>query len=180
VIFLSKHQSRWETIALPALIPLLCFVYKRELHYIPFFGWYAWKSRMIPVDRGKGSQALAAMTDHARVELARGRQIVIFPEGTRRAPGAGARYKYGVVHLYAETGVPCVPVALNSGLFRPRRSFRRFPSTIVVELPIRRAGLDKRVFFERLQQTIETRPPGYRRGRRELPSGDQGPSLGRH
>ena len=74
------------------------------------------------------------MTERARGELARDRQIVIFPEGTRRAPGAEPRYKYGVVHLYAETGVPCLPIALNSGLFWPRRSFRRYPGTIVVEV----------------------------------------------
>jgi 1-acyl-sn-glycerol-3-phosphate acyltransferase len=153
----SKHQSFWETFALMLVFPDPAYILKRELIFIPFFGWYAWKARMIPVDRGKGSQALAAMTDYARVELARGRQIVIFPEGTRRAPGAEPRYKYGVVHLYAETGVPCVPVALNSGVFWPRRSFRRLPGTIRVEIldPIM-PGLDKQVFFERLQQSIET------------------------
>ena len=92
----------------------------------------------------------------ARRELARGRQIIIFPEGTRRAPGAEPRYKYGVAHLYAETNVPCLPVALNSGLFWPRRSFRRYPGTIRVEIldPIP-PGLDKDAFFERMQQTIE-------------------------
>ena len=97
------------------------------------------------------------MTDYARVELGRGRQIVIFPEGTRRPPGAEPKYKYGVVHLYHETAVPCLPVALNSGLFWPRRSFRRFPGTIRVELldPIA-PGLDKQVFFEQLQQVIES------------------------
>ena len=76
---------------------------------------------MIPVDRSAGSQALAAMTERARIDLAAGRQLIIFPEGTRRPAGAAPRYKYGVAHLYAAEGVPCVPIALNSGLFWPRR-----------------------------------------------------------
>ena len=82
---------------------------------------------------------------------------MIFPEGTRRAPGAEPSYKYGIVHLYAETGARCLPIALNSGLFWPRRSFRRYPGTVVVEVldPIA-PGLDKQAFAERLQQTIET------------------------
>jgi 1-acyl-sn-glycerol-3-phosphate acyltransferase len=153
----SKHQSLWETFALCTLFSDPAFILKRELIFIPFFGWYAWKARMIPVDRGKRSQALADMTVCAREELAQGRQIVIFPEGTRRAPGAEPNYKYGVVHLYAETGVACLPVALNSGLFWPRRSFRRYPGTIVVELldPIA-PGLPKPQFTEELQRVIET------------------------
>jgi 1-acyl-sn-glycerol-3-phosphate acyltransferase len=132
------------------------FIMKRELMWIPFFGWFAWKADMISVDRSKGSQALADMNARARAELARNRQIVIFPEGTRRPPGAEPRYKYGVAHLYVETGVPCLPVALNSGLFWPRRSFRRYPGTIRVEVldPIP-PGLDKDAFFERLQRDVE-------------------------
>jgi 1-acyl-sn-glycerol-3-phosphate acyltransferase len=111
---------------------------------------------MISVNRGRGAQALVDMTVGARAALARGRQIIIFPEGTRRAPGAEPSYRYGVVHLYAETGVPCVPLALNSGLFWPRRSFRRYPGTVVVEVldPIA-PGLDKQAFTELLQQGIE-------------------------
>jgi 1-acyl-sn-glycerol-3-phosphate acyltransferase len=152
----SKHQSLWETFSLLTVFPDPAYILKRELIYIPFFGWYASKARMIPVDRGRRSQALGAMTARARVELAHKRQIIIFPEGTRRAPGAPPNYKYGVVHLYAETGAPCLPVALNSGLFWPRRSFRRYPGTIVVEMldPIA-PGLDKQAFASRLQETIE-------------------------
>jgi 1-acyl-sn-glycerol-3-phosphate acyltransferase len=153
----SKHQSLWETFALLPLFDDPAFILKRELLWIPFFGWYAWKAGMIPVNRGKRAQALAEMTVRARVELDRNRQIVIFPEGTRRAPGAEPSYKYGIVHLYAETGVRCLPIALNSGLFWPRRSFLRYPGTVVVEVldPIA-PGLDKPAFTERLQQTIET------------------------
>ena len=152
----SKHQSLWETFALITLFSDPAYIMKRELMWIPFFGWYAWKAGMIPVDRGKGSQAFADMNERARSELARDRQIVIFPEGTRRPPGAEPRYKYGVVHLYAETGVTCLPIALNSGLFWPRRSFRRYPGTIRVEVldPIP-PGLDKDEFLRQLQQTIE-------------------------
>jgi 1-acyl-sn-glycerol-3-phosphate acyltransferase len=97
------------------------------------------------------------MTKRARAEIRGGRQLIIFPEGTRRPPGAEPRYKFGVAQLYAEIGVPCVPVALNSGLFWPRRAFRRLPGTIVVEFldPIP-PGLDKSAFFERLQHEIET------------------------
>jgi 1-acyl-sn-glycerol-3-phosphate acyltransferase len=111
---------------------------------------------MIPVNRGARAQALTALMRDSRAELARGRQIVIFPEGTRRAPGAEPRYRHGVTHLYASTGVSCLPVALNSGLFWPRRSFLRFPGTIVVELldPIP-PGLRKGEFSVRLRDTIE-------------------------
>ena len=156
VLIASKHQSLWETFALLAAFPDPAFVLKRELMWIPFFGWYAWKGGMIPVDRGARSQALAAMTALAKEALAGGRQIIIFPEGTRRAPGAEPRYKWGIVHLYDETGAPCVPVALNSGLFWPRRSYRRLPGTIRVEVldPIL-PGLDKDAFFARLRDDIE-------------------------
>lgn len=153
----SKHQSFWETFALLSLFSDPTFILKRELMWIPFFGWYTWKGGMIPVDRGKRSQALAGMTVYAKEALAENRQIVIFPEGTRRAPGAEPAYKYGIVHLYAETGVPCLPIALNSGLFWPRRSFRRYPGTVRVEIldPIQ-PGLGKQLFFERLQRDIES------------------------
>ncbi len=153
----SKHQSLWETFAFMTLFSDPAYILKRELIWIPFFGWYAWKAGMIPVNRGKRSLALAELTARARAALARDRQILIFPEGTRRAPGAEPSYKYGVVHLYNETGATCLPLALNSGLFWPRRSFRRYPGTIVVEVldPIA-PGLDKPVFAEKLEHAIET------------------------
>jgi 1-acyl-sn-glycerol-3-phosphate acyltransferase len=157
IIVASKHQSFWETFALFPLFGDPAFILKRELMWIPFFGWFSWKAGMIPVNRGKRSQALAELSISVRQELARNRQIVIFPEGTRRAPGAEPSYKYGVTHLYADTGAVCLPVALNSGLFWPRRSFRRFPGTVIVEVldPIA-PGLSKEDFPARLQQTIET------------------------
>jgi 1-acyl-sn-glycerol-3-phosphate acyltransferase len=153
----AKHQSAWETFALLSLFADPTFIQKRELMWIPIFGWLTWKGGMIPVDRGARSQALASMTEHARRALDEARQIIIFPEGTRRPPGAEPKYKFGVVHLYAETGVTCLPIALNSGLFWRRRSFLRFPGTVRVEIldPIL-PGLDKQAFFARLQQEIET------------------------
>jgi 1-acyl-sn-glycerol-3-phosphate acyltransferase len=157
VIVAAKHQSTWETFALLKLFDDFTFIVKRELMWIPIFGWCMWKGGMIPVDRGARSQALTDMTERAKAEIRRGRQLVIFPEGTRRAPGAEPRYKFGVAHLYAELGVPCVPVALNSGLFWPRRAFRRLPGTIVAEfLPPIAPGLGKEAFLQRLQGDIET------------------------
>jgi 1-acyl-sn-glycerol-3-phosphate acyltransferase len=157
LIVASKHQSAWETFALLPLFDNPLFILKRELEWIPFFGWLLIKGRMVPVNRGAGTQALVEMTERARIELARGRQLIIFPEGTRRPAGAEPRYKYGVAHLYAAAGVPCLPVALNSGVFWPRRrSLMLKPGTVVVEIldPIM-PGLDKDVFFKRLQDVIE-------------------------
>lgn len=157
LIVAAKHQSAWETFALLWMFEDPTFILKRELKWIPMFGWLAVKAQMIPVDRGAGAQALSRMAQRARLELGRGRQIVIFPEGTRRAPGAEPRYKFGVSYLYSQLDVPCVPIALNSGLFWPRRSFRRFPGTVRVEIldPIP-PGLTREAFSARLQHDIET------------------------
>ena len=153
----SKHQSVWETFTLLAVFDDPAYVFKRELMWIPVFGWYAWKSDMIPIDRAARGGALAGMIGRARVELARGRQIIIFPEGTRTAPGAPPAYRPGLAHLYAQAGVPCLPVALNSGLFWPRRKFLHYPGTIVLEVldPIP-PGLAREDFAARLEQTIES------------------------
>jgi len=153
----AKHQSTWETFALLWLFKDPTFILKRELQWIPLFGWFAMKGRMIPVDRGAGSAGLIAMNERARKELAHNRQIVIFPEGTRRPAGGEPRYKYGIVQLYAAANAPCLPIALNSGLFWPRRSILRKPGTVVVEIldPIA-PGLDKEAFMARLQNDIES------------------------
>ncbi len=153
----SKHQSVWDTFGLVTLFDDPAYIVKRELMWIPVFGWYIWKSDMIPVDRGARGGAMAGMIESARAELARGRQIIIFPEGTRTAPGAPPAYRNGIANLYAAAGVPCVPIALNSGLFWPRRKFMRYPGTIVLEVlePIP-AGLDRGTFATRLQNDIET------------------------
>lgn len=157
LIVAAKHQSAWETFALLTLFTDPTFVVKRELMWLPLFGWYMWKAGTIAIDRGARSEALAAMTRRARVALAEGRQIIIFPEGTRRPPGATPAYKWGVAHLYGTTGATCLPIALNSGLVWGRRSFRRHPGTVRLEIlaPIA-PGLDKDVFLQRLQHEIET------------------------
>jgi len=155
-IVACKHQSVWETFALFMVLPDPTYVLKRELMQLPLFGWLATKARMIPIDRGSHAKALTGMLAAARREAARGRQIVIFPEGTRRPPGAKPHYLPGAAFLYADLGLPCVPIALNSGLFWPRHSWLRRPGTVVAEVldPIP-AGLDKREFLTRLQSAIE-------------------------
>ena len=156
LIVAGKHQSMWETFALLTLFPDPTFILKRELMWIPFWGWCLWRGEMIPIDRAAGKSVIPAMLVHAGRALAEGRQIIIFPEGTRRPPGAEPQYKYGVVHLYGLGEAPCLPVALNSGLFWPRRKFVRRPGVIRVEFldPIQ-PGLDNDTFFKHLQEVVE-------------------------
>lgn len=153
----SKHQSMWDTLALVALLDDPAVVLKRELTHIPFYGWYAWKARMIAVDRGAHARAVRSMLAQAEQVVRDGRQIAIFPQGTRVAPGASHEYKPGAAALYRRLGLPCVPVAVNSGLFWPRRKFLHYPGTIVMEFlePIE-AGLDRRTFAAELETRIET------------------------
>jgi len=157
LIVAAKHQSAWETFALLPLFADPTFIVKRELMFLPLFGWYMWKGGMIPVDRGARARALTRMAANARRAMAESRQIIIFPEGTRRAVGAEPAYKHGVAHLYAQTGAPCLPIALNAGLVWPRRSFLRRPGTVHVEIldPIA-PGLGKAEFLDRLKHDIET------------------------
>lgn len=175
----SKHQSVWETFALVAQFDDPSFILKRELMWLPFFGWMARKMRLIAVDRGGGAAALAAMTRTAQEEIADGRQIVIFPEGTRRPAGAEPAYKFGVAHLYESLKVPCVPVALNSGLYWPRRTILRRPGTIVVEyLPPIPPGLSRTTFFRTLQAQIEGASRRLlEEGRRELGEAEPVPAA---
>jgi 1-acyl-sn-glycerol-3-phosphate acyltransferase len=156
IIVAAKHQSAWETFALLTLLDDPVFILKRELMWIPVFGWCLWKGGMIPVDRGAGRSALTAMTAQVRAAIAGRRQIIIFPEGTRRPAGAAPKYKFGVAFLYADCGAPCVPIALNSGLYWPRRRFLRFPGKIRVEVldPIQ-PGQDRNAFFTALEQRLE-------------------------
>lgn len=153
----AKHQSAWETFALLTLFKDPAFILKRQLQWIPLFGWFTVTGEMIPVRRGARSEALAEMTGHVQKALAQGRQIIIFPEGTRRSPKAEPAYKHGIVHLYACTNTPCLPIALNSGLYWRRRSFLRHPGTVIVEIldPIA-PGLAAAEFAELLRSEIET------------------------
>jgi 1-acyl-sn-glycerol-3-phosphate acyltransferase len=152
----AKHQSAWDTFALVLLFRDPALVMKAELMHIPFYGWFSRKFGMIPIKRETGPSALRELVRAARARIASGREVLIFPEGTRRAPGAPPDYKPGVVLLYESLGVPCVPVALNSGLYWPRRRLDRYPGTIVVEflepLP---PGLKRAEFKSLLQQRIE-------------------------
>jgi 1-acyl-sn-glycerol-3-phosphate acyltransferase len=152
----AKHQSAWETFGLIPLLRDPALLMKRELFWIPFHGWFSRKFGMIPVDRDKGPAALRRMVREAKLRVAQGREIIIFPEGTRRAPGAPPDYKTGVVLLYETLQIPCVPLALNSGAFWPRRSLSLRPGTIVVEFldPIP-PGLPKAEFLDRLSRSIE-------------------------
>jgi 1-acyl-sn-glycerol-3-phosphate acyltransferase len=152
----SKHQSMWETFALLQFFDQPLYILKRELTLIPFFGWYLIKAGMIAVDRRAGGRALLKMVRQASEEVRRGRQLIIFPEGTRRPVGAPPQYKPGVAQLYASCRVNCLPVALNSGLFWPRRTFMRYPGTLVVEFldPVP-PGLARDEFLARISAEIE-------------------------
>lgn len=156
LIVASKHQSMWETFALMPYFDAPLFIYKRELAFIPFFGWYLMKSGMIGVDRSGGLRSLMEMARRAPKEIRSGRQLIIFPEGTRTPVGAPPDYMTGVGQIYASSAVPCQPVALNSGLFWPRRTFMKYPGTLVVEfldpLP---AGLPRKEFTARIATVIE-------------------------
>ena len=152
----SKHQSMWETFALLQFFDQPLFILKRELTWIPFFGWYLIKANMIGIDRSAGGRSLLQMTRRAGEAVRRGRQLIIFPEGTRTPVGATPNYKTGIAQIYVDCGVNCLPVALNSGLFWPRRTFMRYPGTLVVEfldpLP---PGLSRREFLRRVSDVIE-------------------------
>jgi 1-acyl-sn-glycerol-3-phosphate acyltransferase len=152
-----KHQSVWETCALFAIFDRPVYVLKNELMFIPFFGWALARLGCIPVKRGTGKSALDNMVRGTRVALTQGKQVVIFPEGTRTMIGQAASYKTGISHLYTALEVACVPVALNSGALWPRRKFLRPPGTIVVEVltPIP-PGLGRQEMFDLMVDKIET------------------------
>lgn len=152
----AKHQSTWDTIALIPLFPDPALVMKAELLKIPLYGWFCKKFGMIPIQRETGPSALRAMLKAAKDRASENRQIFVFPEGTRRPPGAVPDYKPGILLLYDALELPCVPVALNSGLFWPRDSWMRRPGTIVVELqPPLPTKLPRKEFKQRLIDAIE-------------------------
>jgi 1-acyl-sn-glycerol-3-phosphate acyltransferase len=156
-IIAMKHQSIFESCAIFSIFSRPVFVLKSELMWIPLFGWVMKRIGCIAVKRGSGKSALDSMTRGAREACARGNQIVIFPEGTRSAPGAPPAYKSGVAHLYTALQVACVPVALNSGILWPRRRFLRPPGVIRLQiLPAISAGLSRRQMFDRMVHDIET------------------------
>jgi 1-acyl-sn-glycerol-3-phosphate acyltransferase len=156
-IIAAKHESFLETFALLKYAPDFAIVLKKQLVYIPMFGLYLVRAEQIAIDRSRGRTALAQIIAQAGEVLRGGRQVFIYPEGTRRPPGAPARYKQGVAALYAATDAPCLPVALNTGLFWGRRGFTRRPGVAVIEyLPPIAPGLPRDVFAARLEATIES------------------------
>lgn len=153
----AKHQSMWETMKLHLLFGDPAIVLKKELLRIPIWGWYAAKTRMIAVDRGKRGVALNSMIRGARARVAEGRPIIIFPQGTRVAMGVSKPYKVGISMLYEELGIPLVPMALNSGAFWGRNSFIKRPGTITVEfLPAIPPGLPREQVLARLEEVVES------------------------
>lgn len=157
VIVAAKHQAAWDTFAIISLMRDPALVMKAELLSVPLYGRFCRKFELIPVQRELGPTALRHMVREARARAAQNREIVIFPEGTRTTPGSAPDYKPGVIFLYQDLKVPVCPLALNSGMFWPRRSFLRYPGTIVVEFldPIP-PGLPRQEFMEKLQAAIET------------------------
>jgi 1-acyl-sn-glycerol-3-phosphate acyltransferase len=157
ILVVAKHQSTWDTFALIPLFSDPAIVVKDELKWIPFYGWFCVKFGHILVKRDKASIALKTLVADAKDRIAAGREVVIFPEGTRMPPGAPPDYKPGYLALYDALGVPTVPLALNSGLFWPRRSIVRYPGTIVVSfLPPVPPGLPRKIAKDRIESAIET------------------------
>jgi 1-acyl-sn-glycerol-3-phosphate acyltransferase len=156
-ILAPKHQSFWDVIAFLPYMTDPIFILKRELTWIPFFGWYIKKMRMIPIDRGSRSKALKGAVIAARERMSESdRQLIIYPEGTRRPPGDVPAYKWGIVEIYSALDLPVVPVAHVAGLYWPRRKFRRYPGTIHARvLPAIEPGLAKDEFMRRLVGAIE-------------------------
>jgi len=153
----AKHMSMWDTMALYVLLAKPAIVFKRELGQIPFYGWFLRKTQMISIDRDGKASALRKMAADARAVLAEGRCVLIFPEGTRKKPGAVPDYKPGVAGLYTQLGVACAPVALNSGLFwTGPGGFLKMPGTVIVEfLPPIPPGLKRAAFMPALEGGIE-------------------------
>lgn len=155
-IYAIKHQSAWDTMILHVLFPDPAVVMKKELLNIPVYGWYCKHTRHIPIDRSAGSRALKLMLDAAKSARDAGRQIVIFPEGTRTPPGQGGKHLPGVAALYKHLELPVIPVALNSGLFWGREAFFKRPGVITIRfLPAIPPGGDRREFMTRLKDDIE-------------------------
>lgn len=156
-IIAAKHQSAWDTLIFSVVIDGPGYIFKRELLQIPLFGWYARAAGNIPIDRSGGAGALRHLIQEARRALNEGRKIVIFPEGTRVAPGVRRPHHPGTAALYTQLGVPVVPVAVNSGLYWGRRTFLKKPGRIVLEfLPPIPPGLARKAFAAELERRIET------------------------
>jgi 1-acyl-sn-glycerol-3-phosphate acyltransferase len=156
-VFACKHQSAWDTFAFYVLAEDPNYIMKKELMQLPLWGWYARKCGAISIDRAGGAGALKRMVRDTQDRMAKGRQVIIFPEGTRTAPGTRHPYQPGVAAIDAATTAPVVPVAVNSGLFWGRRSFRKRSGLITIQfLPAMPKGLKRAAFMAELEKRIET------------------------
>jgi 1-acyl-sn-glycerol-3-phosphate acyltransferase len=156
-VILSKHQSAWETMAFQLIFPPQVHVLKRELLWIPFFGWGLALMSPIAIDRSRGAAALRAIARRGRERLAQGFWVIVFPEGTRVAPGERRAYQLGGAWLAAAAGAPVVPVAHNAGLFWPRNAFLKRPGTVTVRIgpAIDTAQRDPKTINSMAEQWIE-------------------------
>ncbi len=156
-IILSKHQSAWETIALQTIVPPQVWVMKRSLLLIPFLGWAFMALGAIPIDRSSGREALKKLVAHGKDRLARGLWVVIFPEGTRTAPGERRKYHIGGAWLATHSGTSVVPVAHNAGRYWRKNSFIKYPGTIqvVIGAPISTVGLKPEAVNQLVEGWIE-------------------------
>ena len=152
-IVMSKHQSTWETLAFSKIFPPQAWVLKRELFWVPFFGWGLALLQPIAINRGSGRKAMASIVTQGRERLDKGRYVIVFPEGTRMAPGARGRYGIGGAVLAESSGYPILPVAHNAGEFWPRRSFVKYPG--IIRVVIGPAILPQGKKAEALKQSAE-------------------------
>jgi 1-acyl-sn-glycerol-3-phosphate acyltransferase len=158
VVMLPKHQSAWETLAFQQIFPPQVHVLKRELLWLPFFGWGLALMSPIPIDRGRGLSALRQIARRGKRRLEQGFWVVVFPEGTRVAPGRRRKYQMGGAWLAAHAGATVVPVAHNAGRCWPRNSFLKYPGRVTVRIgpPIESAGRDPGTINAEVEQWIET------------------------
>jgi 1-acyl-sn-glycerol-3-phosphate acyltransferase len=157
VLVASKHQSFLDSITLLSVLDAPRFIMKKELTWIPILGWHGLNMGCIPVDRGKRGKAISKLMADVKAGQAKPGQLIIYPQGTRVAPGADLPYKMGTALLYGQLGQDCVPVATNVGVFWPRKGIYRKPGTAVIEfLPIIKPGLSNAAFMAELETRIET------------------------
>ncbi|WP_153099416.1 lysophospholipid acyltransferase family protein [Paraburkholderia hayleyella] len=180
-VLLPKHQSAWETLAFPALMPRpLCYVFKRELLYVPFFGWTLGMLKMVQINRKEGKHAFESVTRQGQARMAEGAWVIMFPEGTRTPTGTQGKYKTGGARFAVATGALAVPIAHNAGRVWPRNSFMKYPGVVIVSIgkPIDPTGLTTEEVNQQVETWIEAEmrridPTAYPAG----PQGQASPST---
>ncbi|MBA5724012.1 1-acyl-sn-glycerol-3-phosphate acyltransferase [Candidatus Liberibacter sp.] len=155
-IIAIKHQSSWDTIFFLTCLNDPIFIVKRSIFYIPLFGWYCFRLGMIGVDRNSKRIDMRNIIKRSQKTVEQNRQLVIYPEGTRRPPGAKTIYKKGIAHIYNSLSVPVIPIVVHAGLFWPHKGFMRYPGNFKVRiLPPIPPGMPKEDFFAKLQDNME-------------------------